>query len=70
MTGEHTDRNGDPHFVETERLLAGLHFSPRASLGPEIAGRAGRGESAPGAASAVALGVRSVRCWAWPRRCC
>ena len=48
MTGGHTDRDGDPHFVETERLLAGLHFSPRASLGPEIAGRAGRGESPRG----------------------
>ncbi|MBP2648691.1 MAG: hypothetical protein H6Q77_2315, partial [Gemmatimonadetes bacterium] len=44
MTGESPDRNGDPHLAETERLLAGLRFSPRASLGPEIAGRARRGE--------------------------
>ena len=48
MTGEHPDRSGDPHFVETERLLVGLHFSPRASLGPEISGRARRGESPRG----------------------
>ncbi len=48
MTGEHPDRGGDPHFVETERLLVGLSFSPRASLGPEIAGRARRGESPRG----------------------
>jgi hypothetical protein len=44
MTGEHTDRDGDPHFVETERLLVGLTFSPRDSLGPEIVGRVRRGE--------------------------
>ena len=44
MTGEHPDQNGDPHFVEAERLLEGLHFAPRASLGPEIIGRARRGE--------------------------
>lgn len=48
MTGKQKDPNGDPHFVETERLLAGLHFTPRASLGPEIAGRARRGESPRG----------------------
>lgn len=44
MTGDQPDRSGDPHFVDTERLLAGLHFTPRASLGPEIVGRARRGE--------------------------
>lgn len=44
MTGEHSERDGDPHFAETERLLAGLSFSPRDSLGPEIAGRVRRGE--------------------------
>jgi hypothetical protein len=44
MTGEHTDRGGDPHFVETERLLVGLSFAPRESLGAEIAGRVRRGE--------------------------
>ena len=44
MTGEQSGQNGDPHFVETERLLVGLSFAPRASLGPEIAGRARRGE--------------------------
>jgi hypothetical protein len=49
MTGEHSDRSGDPHFVETERLLVGLSFTPRGSLGPEIAGRARRGESPRGA---------------------
>jgi hypothetical protein len=45
MTGEPSGPNGDPHCAETERLLAGLHFTPRASLGPEIAGRVRRGES-------------------------
>jgi len=49
VTGESPDRNGDPHLAETERLLAGLRFSPRASLGPEIAGRARRGEPPRGA---------------------
>lgn len=49
MTGELSDRSGDPHFVETERLLVGLSFTPRGSLGPEIAGRARRGESPRGA---------------------
>ena len=48
MTGEQKDPKGDPHFVETERLLAGLRFTPRASLGPEIAGRARRGEEPRG----------------------
>jgi hypothetical protein len=32
----------------TEQLLAGVRFTPRASLGPEIAGRARRGEVAKG----------------------
>jgi hypothetical protein len=49
MTGDHPDRNGDPHFVEAERVLVGLHFAPRASLGPEIAGRVRRGELPRGA---------------------
>ncbi len=44
MTGEHTERDGDPHFVEAERMLVGLSFNPRDSLGAEIAGRARRGE--------------------------
>lgn len=44
MTGEQTGRDGDPHCVEAERLLVGLSFSPRDSLGPEIAGRVRRGE--------------------------
>ena len=35
-----------PDVGETERLLAGLRFAPRASLGPEIAGRVRRGEAA------------------------
>ena len=48
MTGGHTDRDGDPHFVETERLLVGLSFNPRDSLGPEIAGRVRRGEQPRG----------------------
>jgi len=48
MTGDQTTSKGDPDFAETERLLAGLHFTPRASLGPEIAGRARRGESPRG----------------------
>lgn len=48
MTGEQTGPNGDPHFVGTERLLVGLSFTPRSSLGPEIAGRARRGESPRG----------------------
>jgi hypothetical protein len=39
---------GDPHGADTERLLAGLRFVPRASLGPEIAGRVRRGEVAKG----------------------
>ena len=37
-----------PDVGETERLLAGLRFAPRASLGPEIAGRVRRGEAAKG----------------------
>ena len=49
MTGEYPDRSGDPHFVETERLLVGLSFSPRASLGPEIVGRVRHGELPRGA---------------------
>lgn len=61
MTGEYPDRSGDPHFVETERLLVGLSFSPRASLGPEIAGRVRRGESPRGAPRmSRAAALRSV----------
>lgn len=61
MTGEYPDRSGDPHFVETERLLVGLSFSPRASLGPEIAGRVRRGESPRGAPRVPrAAALRSV----------
>ena len=37
-----------PDVHEAERLLAGLRFAPRASLGPEIAGRVRRGEAARG----------------------
>lgn len=37
------DRQG-----ETDRLLAGIRFVPRASLGPEIAGRVRRGETSTG----------------------
>ena len=48
MIGDQADPNGAPHVGETAQLLAGLHFSPRASLGPEIAGRAGRGEQPRG----------------------
>ncbi len=48
MTGDHPSPGGDPHGAETERLLAGLRFVPRASLGPEIAGRVRRGEAAKG----------------------
>jgi hypothetical protein len=48
MTGEHTDRSGDPHVVETERQLVALSFNPRDSLGPEIAGRVRRGEQPRG----------------------
>ncbi len=29
MTGDQTTSKGDPDFAETERLLAGLHFTPR-----------------------------------------
>jgi len=48
MTGDHSSRTGDPHGADTERLLAGLRFEPRASLGPEIAGRVRRGDVAKG----------------------
>ena len=48
VTGDHSSPGGDPHGAETERLLAGLRFVPRASLGPEIAGRVRRGEVAKG----------------------
>ena len=48
MTGDHSSPGGDPHGADTERLLAGLRFVPRASLGPEIAGRVRRGEVAKG----------------------
>jgi hypothetical protein len=44
MTGAPTGRNDDPRLLESERVLAGLQFTPRASLGPEITGRARRGE--------------------------
>lgn len=60
MTGESPDRMGDPHCAETERLLAGLHFEPRASLGPEIVGRARRGEEPRGPAIARAVRLRTV----------
>jgi len=61
MTGEHTDRDGDPHFVEAERLLVGLSFNPRDSLGPEIAGRVRRGEEPRGRPKASRAAVlRSV----------
>lgn len=60
MTGDHSPRSGDPHGADTERLLAGLRFEPRASLGPEIAGRVRRGEVAKGG-----LGPRRRPAWRW-----
>jgi hypothetical protein len=48
VTGEPTGRNHDGRLVAPERVLAGLQFTPRASLGPEIAGRVRRGESPRG----------------------
>jgi hypothetical protein len=48
MTDEPSGRSGEPHCDDAERLLAGIHFHPRASLGPEIVGRARRGEAAVG----------------------
>jgi hypothetical protein len=44
MTAEPTGQDRDARLVESERVLAGLQFTPRASLGPEIIGRARRGE--------------------------
>ena len=60
MTGEPTDPNADPRFAGMERLLAGLLFTPRASLGPEIAGRARRGESPRGTAAPRRFPLRSA----------
>ena len=60
MTGDHPSRSGDPHGADTERMLAGLRFEPRASLGPEIAGRVRRGEVAKGG-----LGPRRRPAWRW-----
>ena len=48
MTGEPTGQDHDARLVESARVLAGLQFTPRASLGPEIIGRARRGESPRG----------------------
>ncbi len=48
MTGEQAGPGGGQHLGETERLLAALSFSPRASLGPEITGRVRRGEEPRG----------------------
>jgi len=48
MTGEPTGQDHDARLVAPERVLAGLQFTPRASLGPEIAGRVRRGESPRG----------------------
>jgi len=61
MTGGHTDCSGDPQLVETERLLVGISFNPRDSLGPEIAGRVRRGEQPRGRPKASRAAVlRSV----------
>ncbi|MCK7522024.1 MAG: hypothetical protein MZV64_32255 [Ignavibacteriales bacterium] len=68
VTRDHSSPDGDPHGAETERLLAGLRFVPRASLGPEIAGRVRRGEVARvasgrgGLPRAVAGGGRPAGC--------
>jgi len=48
MTGQPTGQDHDARLVESARVLAGLQFTPRASLGPEIIGRARRGESPRG----------------------
>jgi hypothetical protein len=48
VTGDRSSRTGGPRGADPERLLAGLRFAPRASLGPEIAGRVRRGEVARG----------------------
>ena len=61
MTGEYPDRQGDPHFVEAERVLVGLSFTPRSSLGPEIVGRVRRGESPRGVSGQPrSVALRSV----------
>jgi hypothetical protein len=38
-----------PELAELDRALEGIHFEPRSSLGPELAGRARRGERPKGA---------------------
>ena len=64
-----------PDLAELDRALAGVRFEPRASLGPELAGRARRGERSKGAvparrgpavlrAAAAALVVGAAGLWA------
>jgi len=63
-----------PDLTEIDRVLAGVRFEPRASLGPELAGRARRGERSKGAvpprrgpvalwAAAAALVVCAAGLW-------
>jgi hypothetical protein len=60
VTDDRSSRRSDPHGADTERMLAGLRFEPRASLGPEIRGRVRRGEVARGG-----LGPRRRAAWRW-----
>ena len=63
-----------PELAELDRALGGVRFEPRASLGPELAGRAHRGERSKGAvsprrgpavlwAAAAALAVCAAGLW-------
>lgn len=63
-----------PDLEELDRSLRGIHFEPRASLGPELAGRVRRGERSKGVvpprripaalwAAAAALIVCVVGAW-------
>lgn len=67
-------RDLPPDLADLDRALAGVHFEPRASLGPELAGRARRGERSKGAvpprrgpavlwAAAAALVVCAAGLW-------